>query len=292
MVNISLIRKNITCDRNFKLADSVDILMIGDSHVGLSLNPQYIPHSDNQFQIGEPYFYTYIRLKRFLKENPQIKYLILGFTYANLSANYDEPLFESSQKNAYFPKIFMLLNNDEIKTLHAKDLIFYRNFLGWQYGFPTKDNVPLIIKTISGNYDARIMPYRGEFFSTDHVMLDTSYYKAVKLHFDLKEYKTSSLQIEYLNKIIELSKSHDIKLILYASPLYDKYFDLIPDSYKMEYAKLQNELMQNPDIHFVNYLQLDLPSSCFSDANHTNTLGAEIVSKKFYEMFYDTFLIK
>lgn len=280
-INLHFIKKNITTQKNFKLADTVSTLLIGDSHLGLSLNPDFIPNSENQFMIGEHYLFTFTRLKYFLENNPQVKKVVLGYSYSNLAINTDEQLFKAYSKNAAFPKYFMLLNEEEIKTLYANDLIFFRNYLGWQYGFPTKDNIPLLLKTADENFDKNaVLPFRCKWSGNTLGNYNPINYKGALNHFNGVNPTCSEISIRYLYKIIKLCNDHYVELILYSSPLYPQYRELIPEYYIQQFDSLSNVLKREFNVPMINYINQTLPDSCYNDGNHLSGAGAKIISEK------------
>lgn len=287
MITKFYINKNILDDANFQLGDSIKILIIGDSNIGLALNPHYIPESDNQFLIAEHYLFSYVRLKYFLKNNPQIDKVVLGFSYSNIAINYDERLFNSYQKNAAFPKYFMLLNDEETSLLYSADLIFFRNYFGWQLGVPTKDNIPLIFKTHKKVPYKKLLPFRAYGSYNINANYRTINYQEVYFHFNSQYPELSSLSIEYLYNIVNLCEEYDKKLILYASPLYPKYLELIPNYYINQFDSLSLELCKNKNISFISHIGIVMPDSCYNDGNHLSGFGAKIISEKFAEDLND-----
>ncbi|MDH8702638.1 hypothetical protein M2138_002006 [Dysgonomonadaceae bacterium PH5-43] len=283
LVGHCCVQKNILNSNNFKIEDSKSILMIGDSHVGLSLDPQYINYSDNQFILGEHYLFTYVRLRCFLKNNPQLKTVVLGYTYSNLASATDNSLFNNYNKNASFPKYFALLNDNELRLLYASDLIYFRNFLGWKCGVPTKDNINLICKTLNSDFSKKELPFRGRYFSAAKGASIDSFCDAAG-QFDFENLDVSEISVEYLWKIMDLCRRYEVKLILYTSPLFLGYLEQIPEFYKQTFEETTSKIKNDyPDVNFINYSDFVMPDTCYSDGNHLSSHGAKIVSEKLNE---------
>ena len=277
-INYQLIQKYILSPQNFKLQEDVSILMIGDSHLGLSLNPEYIPNSDNKFQIGEPYLYTAARLNYFLEYNPQIKKVVLGFTYSNLDKKKDEELLYNDVSRSFFlGRNFMLLNKDDLKLLHDNKIVYYRNFLGWKLGVPTKDNVSFLIKAIKPSSNRNELPFRGSFFAAQSIG-GLDYQKEFQLHFSDTFESSAEINKQYLYYITKLCKEKDVELILYASPLYAPYQNLISNKCIEEYNRIKDDLAIQ-GVQSWNYTTYNLSDSCFSSANHLNVYGSKIISE-------------
>jgi hypothetical protein len=284
VINIRLIKKNILNPDNFSLSDTTKILIIGDSYVGLSLNPEIIPTSDNQTILGEHYLYSYSRLRYFLEHNPQLEYVVLSFNYSTIAKTFDKGLFESRTKSHFFSKEFMLLDNEEIKLLQSNDLVFIRNYLAWKIGVPSKENISLIQKTFSGNFTKEKLPFRGAFIDGGKASHLTDYHLKLRIKecFEPdKEPGLAPIQMIYLQKIISLCKSYNVRLVLYVSPLTTKFYDNIPEYYKVEYEKVCNNLPKT--VLRMDYARYQLPDSCFEDVTHLNVIGAEIISSRFLD---------
>ena len=275
-------KKKLLNPENFRLSDSTTVLIIGDSEVALSLNPEFIPYSDNQSIIAEPYLYTYTRLKLFLENNPQLESVLLGFNYQNIAKKYDLSLVDPREESFFFTREFMLLDENELKVFNSSDILFWRNYLAWKWGFPTKENGVLMLKSFFGKLDRKSLPYFGNYMDGGTAGSVGNAQGRIKETIGKEsEYGIAPLQVEYLNKIIDLCRTHNVQLIMYASPLSKNYYDLIPDFLILEFERIQKELPDN--IHFLNYARYSLSDSCFSDANHVNRYGAEIISRSVAE---------
>src|SRR6266545_1841324 len=84
--------KIILNSKLFILNSDVHGLIIGDSHTMTSLNPGMLPSFVNFSQMVESYFYTYYKLKHLLEKNPQIKTVVLGYSYHNLVISQDRSI--------------------------------------------------------------------------------------------------------------------------------------------------------------------------------------------------------
>ncbi|MDL2223454.1 hypothetical protein LJB98_05085 [Bacteroidales bacterium OttesenSCG-928-M11] len=284
-INLYCINTKIVNIENFKLDKDVKTLLIGDSHVGLSLSPNYIPNSSNQYIDGEHYLFTYFRLVNFIEANPQIETVVLGFSYKNIAVDSDGSLFTSHKKNSSFSKYFMLLGEEECQLLYSNDLIYFRNYLGWKWGVPTKDNMPLILKTNKTNFDKSILPFIGHW-SENKKNDELQNFKGALWHFK-EEVRLSDISVEYLYKMIDLCKSNDIDLILYTSPLHPIYYDLIPSFYKESFFSLRSSIVDEYNLRFIDYSNEKMSNSYYFDGNHLSGAGAKYISVKVAEDILD-----
>jgi hypothetical protein len=283
-LNLYFIKKNILNPENFRLNDSTEILIIGDSHTALSLNPALIEKSENQAILGEHYLYSYSRLKYFLKNNPNLKYVVLSFNYSSIAKPFDEGLFEGRTQSFFFKKEFMLLGNEELNLLKTNNLVYIRNLLAWKFGVPSRENLSLLNKTFSKTFTKNQMPFRGRFLDCG----DLSYVNDYQVKIRIKEFfepdkepAISNTALDYIEKIKTLCDSYGISLVLYASPLNNLFYEAIPEFYVKAFETESEKLSKS--MIFMNYSRYQLPDSCFEDVNHLNGIGAKIISSRFLD---------
>jgi hypothetical protein len=284
VINSGIIKKRILNPDNFRFSNTTKTLIIGASMTRLSLNPAFIPHSTNQSMLAESYIYTYTRLKYFLENNPQLDWVVVEFNIPNIAISSDISLSDATNRTFFFSKEFMLLGEDELKILYSSDMIYYRNYLGWKLGFPTKENIPVLFKTFFKNADKESLPFRGSFtdLGEKNFGVGNPQGRIAEIINPNLEPGIAPIQLTYLRKIIDLCKSHNVKIALYASPLSKGYYELIPEFYISEYNRLSNELSNEVDM-ICNYISYPLSDTEFSDANHLSRAGAEIISRKIAE---------
>lgn len=109
LVNKSVVYSALNSDA-FKLAPNINTLIVGDSHSWLSLDPNIITGSVNVSESGECIFYTYYKLKYFIKQNPGVlRNVILAFSYHNISKKYQEGfLFEEIKSSSSMEKYYLI----------------------------------------------------------------------------------------------------------------------------------------------------------------------------------------
>jgi len=209
--------------------------------------------------------------------------VLLGFSYPNIAKKYDMGLTDSKIQSWFFTREFMLLDKNELDLLYSPNLLFFRNYLAWEWGFPTKENIVLIAKSFLGNLTQKSLPYIGYYIDANsvNVTMENAKERIATTIGNESEQGIAPLQIEYLNRIIDLCRTHHVKLFLYSSPLTKNYYDLIPEFYISKLEKIKKELPE--DVFFMDYTFYPMPDSCFYDANHVNRYGAEIISRKVVE---------
>ena len=68
----------------FELSKGTKILIIGDSHVECAINDDLFENSINFAQSGDNYMYSFTKLKAFKENNPDLKQVILSYSYFNI----------------------------------------------------------------------------------------------------------------------------------------------------------------------------------------------------------------
>ena len=81
---------------NITLSKNVTTIICGDSHTKSAVNDSLLQHSINISQTSEHFLYTYNVLAFTLKNNPQIKKVILGVSYHSFSEIYDSYVFDKN----------------------------------------------------------------------------------------------------------------------------------------------------------------------------------------------------
>ena len=117
--------------------ENVHVLILGDSHTQCGIDDALLPNSLNLSESADTYFYSYVKLKRMLKANPQIDTLILGYADFNITDNQDRWLRSENINSFKLPIYFFLFDQDDFsdfvkinptQLLEFSGTIFKRNF--------------------------------------------------------------------------------------------------------------------------------------------------------------------
>ncbi|MEI6047792.1 MAG: hypothetical protein WCS03_02750 [Bacteroidota bacterium] len=251
-----------------KIENEITTIILGDSHTECAINDSIMSETRNVSLLSEGYFFSYLKLENIIDNNDNLKNVILGFSYHNLSIHYDQfvygtPTFSSISR--YVP----LMNFRDILTLLSKQSSITNltpiiksslsNILKYSMkGNPCilKDNIP----DISEGVNNESIKKRINFL----------YYS------EGEPCKVSNFNLFYLKKIVELCKGKDINIILINTPLFEDFYAVIPSCKINEYDAIVNDL----DIPYINLNSYNLPDDCFlPDGDHLNSNGAKIFTK-------------
>ena len=247
---------------NYYIVDkSKSILILGDSHTECAIDDSIVSKSVNLSKSADAYFYSFVKLRKFLKINSDIKTVILGISEKSLYKK--NLIYLQNKSNGYF----RLMNlNDFRVLLEAGGIKAFINLAEASF-----HNLSRLLTIQESDYrDMRIGGYL--------------YLKRDKLDEAIERYKKqnnfdraySENQVEYLLKIVDLCKKYKVKLILLNTPTYI-YYKNENDSYKLN--KFIKSSIDDYVVYwdYSNYL---LPDFCYGDFVHLNYKGAEIFSKK------------
>ncbi|MEI0698831.1 hypothetical protein R4K92_07855 [Brachyspira intermedia] len=260
--------------------NSIDVLFIGNSHSFCDINPAILYNeygiASYNFATGESAIYlVYFYLKEALKtQKPKLIVLephsaVRDFHYLTMKALFNSiPSFKLSKNKI-----------EALKVSTGKD--DYISFLNPLYYYNNRySNI---------NRDDFIFKEELKYFK-GHLMFSNSIPQIEPNNDNMYLSKELPIKMyEYLKKIIELSKTNNINLLISVSPyiIYDETEQLQFNSIK--------EIADNYDINFINfnfnYDDYDLNfDEDFNDPHHLNYKGSEKFTKylgKYLKENYD-----
>ena len=83
---------------------SKHILILGHSHSASSLNDTLIENTINLSSSGEPYFYTYYKLKKVIEANSNIDTVLLEYTNNYFFKSMDKRIYSEAELGWFYPK--------------------------------------------------------------------------------------------------------------------------------------------------------------------------------------------
>lgn len=264
--------------RNLKIDDDIYTLICGDSHTKTALNDSIIPNSLNIAHSSEHYLYTYNVLKVLLKKNPQIRTVILGFSYHNISSFYDDYLFEQDKTQYMYPRYFTILDTE------AMSLVLSKNFKGFLVDL--KNTYHGVYRHINAR-ELDDYSFIGWFYNSNrNNKNDSTVNRAIQEHYYNQEQDSqgfSSFQMIYLERIIDLCHREKVRLLLMNCPLSKEYLGRVPPKFIDSY----NEFAEKHEAIMLDYHDFEVPEKCWGDGDHLNKSGAEIFNAYIEESMHD-----
>ena len=301
--------KEVNSVEAFKLPNSTETVFFGDSHALTSFNPEIIPLSFNASKNSESYFQTYYKFVSILNSNPQIKNVVLSYSYHNIS-------IAGNQNVLYGDKYYFLLDEIGKKTIHTArngQLLKFRygttyncikqlhanlshfaisNFLWLKYdiGLPVDANkyTEFFVTLLENDPQLKLHPIFEDIYKSTHSNLVASVInKAIERHFYYRnEISASEIMIEYLFKMAELCHTNEINLILINTPLHPLYQSSIPEYYTDLHSNVLADLLNMYDnIKYFDFTSVNYPDSLFGDGDHLNAFGMTRFSEEIKDIF-------
>lgn len=251
---------------NFKLDQSIQAVIFGHSHSEYAFNDSIITGFKNLSQSGESYFYTYLKVKKVLEDNPQIKHIFIEFSNIDITKKKDQEIWSNKYVTHRLPNYAALMTRKELAFLICKNpkavLQILPKTIYEQAARVKNKNYNYLY--LFGNYQSTDINRTPVLLNLDHKPVDNDYVLA------------STENIAYLKKIIAYCDANGVNTYLVRSPMHPKSLDL---SNETLFQKTRtNDFKQLP---FLDYAHLKLNDSDYRDFDHLNSKGAKKFSERF-----------
>jgi hypothetical protein len=262
----------------FKLKKNINSVVMGNSHSEFAFNDSLIPNLKNISQSGESYFYTYIKAKQIIKQNPQLEIIFIEFTNYAITSVIDEQIWNDKYINFRYPNYSAFMNVNERMLLIKNNLK------------AVIVATPITLKKQTSrifNNNYNYINVTGGYYHTtenylDSILNNPNYLNEV----NKKEIKTSAVyNLLYLDKIVALCQKKNIQLYFIRSPLHN-------NSLHLENEPLFQKIKRDrfPKIKFLDFKDFPLSNIEFRDTNHLNYMGAKKFSLKFNRLLKEELL--
>ncbi len=289
---------------SFRLPDSVTTIIAGDSHAMTAFNAMIIENAFNASFNSESYFQTYNKINLLVNSNPQIKTIILSYSFHNLA------IFENSLI-CYGDKYFKILDAGSKNIIkngydygfigsvvpaknglivdYATEIIHYVKYyallLKHEIGLPfdVEKNLNIYIKQ---KMNRKLLTdysfFREPYISKGNNLSEQIIEESILRHFGKTRltYDESWPMKYYLEKISKLCLDHGIKIILVNTPLYSSYSERVPNFFKNLNSCFADELTNKyKNIVYWDYSDITLAKDHYGDGDHLNEQGMNHFSK-------------
>ncbi|QNR24607.1 hypothetical protein [Croceimicrobium hydrocarbonivorans] len=253
----------------FKIKSEKHVLVLGNSQMNLSFDETYLPEYKNYAHGGDPYFYSYIKLKQLKELNPQIDTLFLGFNSRNISTSIGGKWFlNETQLNDKLKLYLPLLNTEELHYLYSlrpKETLrafMSQSLIGFQLLFAGRATYGEGSESKTVN---KLKSAKRRFVAVEQIEVGD-------LNFD-----TSKHELYFLNKIVDYCKREGIALIFINPPVHHLLWESVevlqPEFYAFYFKHY-------PEIPFYDYGDMKMKDECFNDLVHMSAEGAAQFSMK------------
>lgn len=282
-----ILNNRLTNQKYYILSKEVQTIILGHSHAECAYNDTLISNSVNLAQSGESYFYTFLKLRKLVKENPSIKNVVIEVTNNNLEKEMDDWTFKDKYIKYRYPKYshlmfwnekaFLLFHNPfsfiDIQNLTFKGKIdFFRN-----------KNQFLYTEMDWGRYRVFEKSYIDSFLIIRKNQQKQTISKKQEI---ISEAQFASINLKYLHLMVGLCLQNQKKIIFVRSPVHKNYTPPISDSIYYQFLKTNYQQVPFFDLNNVN-----IENDEFLDFEHVNNKGAKKVSLKLDSLLH-TFSIQ
>lgn len=275
-ITITVIFVKINESHNFKINKNFDKLILGHSHPEGALNDSLIEGVKNVSSSGEFYFYTFLKLKKIVKENKQIKTVFLEFTNNQIALDMEAWAVSEEYNLNNLPKYTPVMEFSDYKYIIHKDpnsflkasTVIFKNNLN----FVLKNKKNFILHGRWGGF----LPSKECF--TDSLLNSQQIQKKSTKTSE----KTTNVNLNFVIKMVKFCNENGIKIYLIRSPQHKEYLG-------RRNEKQFQEIINNKfsDVLFFDFNDFSLSNYDYRDLEHLNYKGA----KKF-SLFFDSLLKK
>ncbi len=252
----------------YRLDPSVKTLFAGDSHIEQAIDDRLLPNCKNIGRSAETYLFTFYKLKKILSRNPGISAVNLGIGCHNFSAKvnheFTDGRYAATISPAYFYALPAAQQLDVLKWNVAELPLFFRNILkSWAMPAITGGKFPIV-----GGYPTKAIATRVSEKEVGK-RIAFQYFNSGKIS------RFSTADLQYLDSIIFLCRSRNIKLSLLSTPVHPSYHSKVPNAYQ---SKLKTVIMKCR-IAYTDFSTLALTDDCYlPDGDHLSAKGVKLLA--------------
>lgn len=240
-----------------RIDNNTKYLFLGHSHTEVAYNDEIIKYSLNLAQSGESYFYTYYKLKAILSKSNNISYIFLEYSNNMFGKEMDSAIFDDIHLKENLPKYLYFFDTEALKYFVKINLVGFYNSLKL-----------VLLKNIKFSIFVNNLTF--SHYTGCYLPLDSSR-KAIIHNKKNIHYSGSKYNIKYLNKILDLCKTNNKKIILIRTPLSNNYNGFSNENDLRQFMKKNNFI-------FWDYSRFFNDDKYFYDASHLNIKGSIIYS--------------
>jgi hypothetical protein len=272
-IGIFISYTSINSSHFLKLSDKKNIIVLGHSHPECAFNDSLIPTVSNFGASGEAYFYTYLKGKKIIHNNKQIKVVLIEFENTQIDKVMDSWTWDNEHIYNSFARYYPFMEYSDFKFLWEKN----SNAI---LECPPKSFIKELGKNFLSAFILRKSIISNNRFG-GYLYLDRD--KTDSLINDKpvnnlnSRYKTkpelSEANINYLSKIIEFCEINNVKVFLIRSPIHHKYPGYVNET---KFKELRDTRFSK--IEFLDFKDFPLENYEFGDLGHLNHIGARVFS--------------
>ncbi len=251
----------------YVLKDGTTTLIAGNSRPECAFNDSIISNTVNIAAVAEPYFYTYIKLRKLLAANPGIQnvFVELG-NNSLLDSAMNEWVYGKGAIQYLYPKYAqlmsfqeknILLQNNPMEFLKSISLNFKANFI-----LLSSRSTNALKSKLMGGYTAK---------TGSHIFENINDKKQVADH--SSKNSLAEFNLSYLDKIVVLCKANKRNIYFIQSPVHPAYN--LTQSNRLYDSILEHRYR---GIKLLDFSKFQMVDADYFDFHHLNSDGARKVS--------------
>ncbi|MBN2052423.1 DUF1574 family protein [Candidatus Woesearchaeota archaeon] len=262
----------------------MDYLVLGDSHAHQAVNPEYLPNSFNLAHSSNTYAENYYKLRRLLYDQKiKVKYLLLEVDMHSFSSYMKGPM--PLKREFWYYASFVPVK--DIRNISgASEFDIRINHL-----FPVLGRGEDMLALLFSKPSKQVLGWASYDTNISQQNITKLTVQRVEGQF-LGQERIDPLLIEYYVKILKMAREKNITVILVKYPVLKQYDEVLnemnvtkEDYYDYIYALASEHVgkyyvLDYYDLFFNQSKYEFTTSDYFSDPDHVNALGANILSEK------------
>jgi hypothetical protein len=260
----------VSKESKFHIQHGSKIVLFGHSHSECAFNDSLISNFKNLSHSAEPYFYTYQKVKKVLSQNPQIETVLIEYSNNQIDEKMNDWTWGYQYMSNMFPQYVSFMDKSDIDLLIENNP---KDFMSCM-SISTRKN---LIRLFTWNYN--FSDRMGGYLRLNKLSKETSDAAKAPVNNISNSANISSVNVEYLQKIIVYCHAQHKKVFLVRSPLHKNYEYLKNEK---DFTRIRNEKFS--DIDFLDFNKFPLNDDDFADYGHLNYRGSIKFSKWFNTM--------
>jgi len=271
--------KKVSTQAKFNIATPVKHIILGHSHPECAFNDSLLINFKNLASSGEAYFYTLVKLRVILEQNPQIETVFLEFTNNSISKRMEKWIWTAQYITWRYPIYVPFMRLEEQAFLAKQAPV---NFLR-AFGIATKKNLKKVM-TSDYNFVNKIGSYQYLKRDKTDSLVQALTNKPIEI-----EKNVSYTHLDYLDKIISYCQKRGKKIYLVRSPQHPVFPDLQNERI---FQKILQDKASSSHVQFLDFNSVPLKNTEYGDLGHLNFRGAHIFSKWLNDLIVKHQLLK
>lgn len=271
-------------------AQTVETIYIGNSHIGVfnGIFPHSVKEVGNLSLGGQDIFRMYTVIKTIIPKSPALKKIYLGLDYDLIGYNQTKSGQEYIDRE-YYEFTGELYNNTMANRLMSQSN-FFRSNRDIAYLFKRNKEekkelnfIPVTSSPVATTIDTFTLSKQETATPLPHKTIDPFLCRKRAEEHSLLKFKKKNIpeNLEFLNRIVQLCKQHNIELVLFDPPKTECYISSCSIT-NIELAKhaIDSFAKANSVTYLDFYTDTTFNDDMFVDYDHLNVVGVKILSDK------------